>query len=234
MMADENTMNNTNDTPTAVPPAPNGHRTSNATPTGEMPQADTAKDNAAKGAPSSNRKKKKKRHQHDKTSASASAPVESATVETADQAAPKPDKPVGPAEPVEPAEPTEPIEPQSPTEEIAAAPIDESAAAPTEQRAATPIEQPAESLRLRMKAWTDRTTGKRYLMPSAFMRDIVNGQPMSDVMYAYAMRDDDTKLVTLTAGEWNELPFFYFQEDGPAPRATARPVDVVVSTKGAS
>jgi hypothetical protein len=87
----------------------------------------------------------------------------------------------------------------------------------------------SEGLRLRMKIWTDRATSKRYLMPSAFMRDVVNGQPVSEVMYTYAMRDDDTKLVTLTAREWNALPFFYFREDGPAPRATTRPVDVVVS-----
>ena len=84
-----------------------------------------------------------------------------------------------------------------------------------------------DDLRLRMKVWTDRKTGKRYLMPTAFMRDIVNGQPVTDAMYAYAMRDDDTKLVTLTAREWNSLPFFYFRQDGPAPRATTRPVDVI-------
>lgn len=85
----------------------------------------------------------------------------------------------------------------------------------------------AEALRLRMKIWTDPATSKRYLMPTAFMRDVRNGQPISDVMYAYAMRDDDTKVVTLTAREWNSLPFFYFEEDGPAPRATTRPVDVI-------
>ncbi len=82
-------------------------------------------------------------------------------------------------------------------------------------------------LRLRLKIWTDPSTAKRYLMPSAFMRDVVDGRIVGDIMCAYAMRDDDTKLVTLTADEWNALPFFYFEEDGPAPRATARPVDVV-------
>lgn len=85
----------------------------------------------------------------------------------------------------------------------------------------------SEQLRLRAKVWTDPKTDKRYLMPTAFMRDVVNGKPVSDVMCAYAMRDDDTKLITLTADEWNTLPFFYFQEDGPAPRAAARPVDVI-------
>ena len=94
-------------------------------------------------------------------------------------------------------------------------------------KSTAPQEALAGNLRLRSKVWTDRLTGKRYLMPTAFMRDVVKGQPVSDAMYAYAMRDDDTKLVTLTAREWNALPFFYFHEDGPAPRATARPVDVI-------
>ena len=66
-------------------------------------------------------------------------------------------------------------------------------------------------LRLRMKVWTDPATDKRYLMPTAFMRDV-----NSDMMCAYAMRDEDTKIVTLTTHEWNTL-------DGPAPRATTRP-----------
>ena len=78
-----------------------------------------------------------------------------------------------------------------------------------------------------MKVWTDPGTRKRYLMPMAFMRDLMNGQPVTDVMYAYAMSDDGNKIVTLTAGEWNALPFFYFQEDGHAPRAATRPMDTV-------
>jgi hypothetical protein len=82
-------------------------------------------------------------------------------------------------------------------------------------------------LRLRMKVWTDPGTLKRYLMPTGFMRDLVRGQPVSDAMYAYAMSDDDTRLVELTATEWNSLPFFYFQEDGYAPRAAARPMDIL-------
>ena len=88
-------------------------------------------------------------------------------------------------------------------------------------------EESPTKLRLRAKVWTDPETKKRYLMPTAFMRDVVDGKPVTDIMCAYAMRDDDTKLVTLTADKWNTLPFFYFKEDGPAPRATARPVDVV-------
>lgn len=83
------------------------------------------------------------------------------------------------------------------------------------------------SLRLRMKVWTDPSTLKRYLMPTGFMRDLVNGQPVSDAMYAYAMSDDDTRLIELTATEWNSLPFFYFQEDGYALRAAVRPMDIL-------
>ena len=82
------------------------------------------------------------------------------------------------------------------------------------------VVQPAEGLRLRMKVWTDRVTGKRYLMPSAVMSD-----PRTGFMTAYAMSDAETKMIRLTPPEWNALPFFYFKEDGPAPRASARPPD---------
>lgn len=81
---------------------------------------------------------------------------------------------------------------------------------------------PMDGLRLRMKVWTDPKTYKRYLMPIGLFRDVVRGQPVTDVMYAYAMRDDDTKLVTLTAAEWNGLPFFYFREDGWSPRTQGK------------
>ena len=83
----------------------------------------------------------------------------------------------------------------------------------------------ADVMRVRVKVWTDPSTSKRYLMPVAVMRDVTNGRPVTDVMHAYAMRDDDTKLVALTVAEWNALDFYYFHEDGPAPRATARLVD---------
>ena len=229
-----NERNNMNDTTVAVPPAPNGHGATGTT-TGETRQAATATDGATKAAPSSSKKKKKKkRHQHHNTPAS--TPVESAAAAATDQRAP-----TGPSEPTEL---TEPIGTPPPIEEaIAAAPIEAIAAALIEAIATAPVEPPAtaaieapaaapieatvESLRLRMKIWTDHRTSKRYLMPSAFMRDVVNGQPVTDAMYAYAMRDDSTQIVTLTAAEWNALPFFYFQEDGPAPRAATRPVDDV-------
>jgi hypothetical protein len=79
-----------------------------------------------------------------------------------------------------------------------------------------------ELLRVRVKVWTDPATGKRYLMPTAIMHD-----PKSGLLTAYAMTDADTKVVKLTPVEWNALPFHYFKEDGDAPRASARPVDVL-------
>jgi hypothetical protein len=90
---------------------------------------------------------------------------------------------------------------------------------------APPIAAQEGGLRLRMKVWTDPETLKRYLVATAFMRDMVNGQPVSDIMRAYAMSEEDTRVITLRVVEWNTLPFYYFQEDGIAPRASRRPVD---------
>jgi len=91
-----------------------------------------------------------------------------------------------------------------------------------------PVGTPVEILRVRMKIWAHPQTAKRYLMTNAHWRDVDrNGQPITDVMIAYAMREDDTMVVTLTATQWNTLPFFYFQEDGPAPRTTTLPNDVI-------
>lgn len=87
---------------------------------------------------------------------------------------------------------------------------------------APPTATIAEGLRLRMKVWTDPRTGRRYLIPMAFMTD-----PKLGTMAAYVMTDEDTKIIKLSAVEWNSLPFYYFKEDGPAPRATSRPVDVI-------
>jgi hypothetical protein len=199
-MTDEDTMNNTNDTTTAdLPLAPNGHGDSN----GEHPGG-AAVGAAAKDTRPASKKKKKKRHAHaNKPAVQPIAPV------------------VAPVTPIETVATTEPIEPSALSERIVEVtdllPSSvEHAAAPSEESTAAPLEAHAESLRLRMKVWTDHRTSKRYLMPTAFMRDVVNGQPISAVMYAYALRADDTQLVTLTAGEWQALPFVYVQEDGPA------------------
>lgn len=116
------------------------------------------------------------------------------------------------------------VEAQPTTNEEIRPATNEETGSVTSEETPAPVEGP---LRLRMKIWTDPTTGTRYLMTSAFMRDIVDGRPVSDVMYAYAMRDDDIKQVTLRAAEWNTMPFYYFQEDGPAPRMNRRPVNPV-------
>ena len=217
-MIDENktAMNDT-------PPEPNGHANGTAT----TATAESAPKEAPSSSSSKKKKKKKKVHQHNQKPTTAQ--VDATAAPTAEQPS------------TETAAPIVPDASVAPTEESTAAPITDAAmpiadttAAPTTDAAvpiagtaAAPIAAPAESLRLRLKVWTDPATAKRYLIPSAFMRDIVNGQPVSDVMYAYVMNDDDTKLITFKASEWNALPFFYFQEDGPAPRATKRPVDVI-------
>jgi hypothetical protein len=84
--------------------------------------------------------------------------------------------------------------------------------------------QPNAGLRLRIKVWTDPKTRKRYLMATGIMFE--KEAPLG-ILTAYAMSDEDTKIIKMTPPEWNALPFFYFQEDGPAPRAAVRPVDVI-------
>lgn len=81
-----------------------------------------------------------------------------------------------------------------------------------------PATGPTSTSKVRMKVWTDPSTRQRYLMPTGFMRDVVNGQPVTDIMYAYAYAlDGGTPMrVELSALEWNTLPFFYFTEVGPA------------------
>ena len=69
-------------------------------------------------------------------------------------------------------------------------------------------------MRLRMKVWTDPDTGKRFLMPAAFLvREfkLLRGRP---IMKAYAMNDEETKVIVMTDLDWDALPFFYFKEDG--------------------
>lgn len=70
-----------------------------------------------------------------------------------------------------------------------------------------------DGLRLRMKVWTDPSTKLRYLVAVGVMP-----HESSTTMSAYAMRDDQTRLLRLTVAEWNRLPFYYFVEDGEAPR----------------
>jgi hypothetical protein len=185
---------------TTSDPAANG--ASNGAPNG-IPNGDTAVSAQHKEDETAPHKKKT-RGRRDRAVAAAPPPAEPAMT------TPQP----GEALPAE-------LEDSSPQEAAGTA---EASSMPQEP---LPVDATAGDLRLRVKVWTDRETGKRYLMPSAFMRDVVHGRPVSDVMVAYAMRDDDTRIVTMRAHEWNTLPFFYFAEDGPAPRATARPVDAI-------
>ena len=192
-MSSENTMTKTDETSENVPVTQNGHGASNGAPR----EVDTTEGRSKK-------KKKKKRHQHDRSNAPAPHETAAQTTSTTSDAPQEGDVALTETPPTLPFETTTSAE--VPTEAL------------PEEPAEAPAEIPVESLRLRMKVWTDHATGKRYLMPSAFMRDVVNGQPISDVMYAYALRDGDTRRVTLTAGEWQALPFVYVQEDGPVPR----------------
>lgn len=211
-------MNKMTDTTTAdQPPAPNGHGTGNGVSNGEPKQGATAQESAATNTASSPRKTKAERRAEKKAAAAtanASTPVVTTT------AAPGPVEP----ESVQPAATTT-ATPTSTMAESIVPPIATVSDTPVE----VPVEVPVERLRIRMKIWTHPQTTKRYLMPTAYMRDVRNGQPVTDVMVAYAMSEDDTMMVTLTATQWNSLPFFYMQEDGAAPRATARPFDVVTS-----
>ena len=217
-MIDEN-KTAMNDTPSE----PNGHANGTTT--------TATAEGAPKGALSSSKKKKKKKKVHQHNQKPTTAPVDTAAGTTAEQPSAEATVPVVPDASAVPIEESTaaPITDAVLIADTAAAPIVD-AAVPIVDTAAAPIVASAESLRLRMKVWTDPAMTKRYLIPSAFMRDLVDGQPVSDVMYAYVMSDEDTKLILLKASEWNALPFFYFQEDGPAPRATKRPVDVILST----
>jgi hypothetical protein len=224
MTEDMNKMTDT--TTTDQPPAPNGHGDSNS-----MRPPNAAAESSALDVPSATKNKhknksKKQRHQHHQKPASMQADAVAA-VTTVTQSPPN--------DSVEQLEPPVTIKFKSetldgraavartPNEESTAAPTEESTAAQIEETTAVRSEEPAAKLRVRMKVWTDPTTAKRYLVPSAFMRDLLNGQPISDAMYAYALRDDDTQTVLLTAGEWQALPFVYVQEDGPAPRPKRTP-----------
>ena len=218
-MTDKNTTNETTTTPgTELPPVPNGHGTSNGTASADA--AATAKANPATAQPSS--KKKRKRDAHAQRTAIAT--IDPAAVPaTASLEPPKLTEPAaqdasaGPATSAEQAAPIEtPPSSETPASGETPAASVEQAATPPEQPAAPIGETPTKGLRLRMKIWTDVRTAKRYLVSSAFMRDVVNGHPVSDVMYAYAIGEGEILNITMRANEWQGLPFAFFQEEGPA------------------
>jgi hypothetical protein len=67
-------------------------------------------------------------------------------------------------------------------------------------------------LRTHVKVWTDSVTGQRFITPCAVLT-------ATGLMVATAISESGAvRNVTLTAAEWNSLPFFFFKEDGEAPR----------------
>lgn len=195
-------MNKMTDTTTVdQPPAPNGHGSTNGVANGAVKQDAATHDGAAKDATSSPRKTRAQRRAEKKAAAAAAAAASSDAATAATQETPT----LAPAPAPTPA-------PVATAEPVA---LPEAVAVPV----AMPVSPPVESLRVRMKIWTHPQTARRYLMTSSRWRDLDrSGQPVTDVMLAYAMREDDTMTVSLTATQWNALPFFYMQEDGPAPR----------------
>ena len=219
-MTDKNTTNETTTTPgTELPPVPNG--ASNGT----APHGAAATAEATPTTSQAPSKKKKKRDAHAQRMAIAT--IDPAAVPTTSSVPPQSSEPAVQDTAVGPSTPGQPVPPEAPAASATSAspaapapieppPVAPAAAAPAPPAAAPVGETAAKGLRLRMKIWTDARTNKRYLVPSAFMRDVVDGHPVSDVMYAYAISGDEILHITLRANEWQMLPFAFFQEEGPA------------------
>lgn len=67
-------------------------------------------------------------------------------------------------------------------------------------------------LRIKMKTWTDPVNGNMYMVASGYFN------LAEERMVAYAMRDDEARQLRFTIDEWNDLPYHFFNEDGPAPK----------------
>lgn len=76
-------------------------------------------------------------------------------------------------------------------------------------------------MRLRAKVFTDEASGHRYLVSIAIFN------PQGDVVHVYFMSDEATSFTTMKVDAYNALPFFYFKEDGPAPRPEMRVADAL-------
>jgi hypothetical protein len=87
----------------------------------------------------------------------------------------------------------------------------------------------SEKLRLRLKVWTS-PEGVRWIVALGMAKDFADIAPRDlrdhrlgeGLMSCYAMRDDEAMLLAVTVEEWNQMPFYYFVEDGQAlnrPRA---------------
>jgi hypothetical protein len=70
------------------------------------------------------------------------------------------------------------------------------------------IALPHRPLRLRCKVY--QAEGYRYIVAQGILR--------GGMMHAFAMNDSQTIEIKMTIDEWNALPWYWFQEDGEAPR----------------
>lgn len=78
-----------------------------------------------------------------------------------------------------------------------------------EALAGIPPEQ-VDSVRLRMKVWTDPADGKRWLLAGVMTTPL--GMAIGKKLTGHAMRDAEVKLVALTHEEYNALPYSVFVE----------------------
>lgn len=74
-------------------------------------------------------------------------------------------------------------------------------------------------MRLRMKVFTDETTGNRYLVSMAI------ANLAEETVHVYFMSDEETIFRSLSIDDYNALPYFFFKEDGPAPKPVMRVAD---------
>lgn len=77
-------------------------------------------------------------------------------------------------------------------------------------------------LRLRAKVFTNAATGQRYLVSMAMFN------PERESVHVYFMSDEETLFMAMTVDDYNALPYFYFKEDGEAPRPPMRVADAIV------
>jgi hypothetical protein len=71
------------------------------------------------------------------------------------------------------------------------------------------------AFRLKMKVY--ESNGQTYVVSLGVM------VPLEERMACYVMNDDFTTMVTLTVDEYNALPYRWFEDRGPAPKASAIP-----------
>jgi len=76
-------------------------------------------------------------------------------------------------------------------------------------------------VRLRAKVFTNETTGQRYLVSMAMFN------PERETVHVYFMSDEETLFQIMSVEDYNALPYFFFKEDGPAPKPEMRVADVL-------